>query len=390
MTTPVALSLRIVGLIATVLLVVPTILVSTSYAVTATVPQTAVAIWPANGEALSRAAQAKLLEDEIDGVREMATRALVYEPVTPQAIRTISLVGEIEGSLPARMAALIDLSERFSRRDLLTNLRLIERRVAQGDVRGALVYYDRALRTDGASEKLLFPTLVSAANEPPIAAALSDLLVKYPSWQTGFLQYAFASSKADKALVPIAIRLSRQPQGLREDLKRYYIQRLADVGKWPEAFTLYRAWSPSPAAVGASLAAVGAYPPLDWKLASRFEASATPTAQGGFTIDARSGQARVAERILNLSPGNYAFAINSQFDNAERAIPVTVSLGCQGSDAAPLLKRPVGAGEAPQLPFTVPASGCTAQSLAFDLGEGDVGTDVPMRLTVTRLAITKN
>lgn len=390
MTNPVALSMRVVGLIATVLLVVPTILVSASNAVTEATPQTAVAIWPANGEALSRAAQARLLEDDFAGVRDMAIRALVYEPVTPQAVRTISLAGEIEGLPQARMAKLIDLSERFSRRDLLTNLRLIERRVAQGDVRGALVYYDRALRTDGASEKLLFPTLVNAANEPPIATALSDLLAQNPSWQTGFLQYAIASSKADKALVPIAIRLSRQPSGLREDLKRYYIQRLADVGKWPEAFTLYRAWSPVPTGVGGALATVGAYPPLDWKLAARFEASATPTAQGGVTIDARSGQSRVAERVLNLAPGDYALAISSQFDNAEIAIPVAVSIACQGSEAPPLLSRPVGSGRPLPVPFTVPSSSCGAQNLAFDLGAGDVGTDVPMRLTVTRLAITKN
>jgi len=375
-------------MVGVVLLAIPTVLVSASYASLSSVPERAAAIWPANGEALSRIAQAALIEGQVGGVRAKATRALQFEPATAQAIRTVALVGELEGEPAPKMAGLIDLSQQFSRRDLLTNLRLLEREVARGDIRGALVYYDRTLRTDASAERLLFPTLAKAANEPPIAIALSDLLARNPSWGIGFLQFAIASGTADSAFVPIALRLSQQPTGLRDDLKRYFITRLADRGKWHNAFTLYRAWSPLRATTSA-LAVVGSYPPLDWKLASRFEASATPTAEGGFVIEARSGAARVAERIIRLAPGRYRFDITSQVDNPAQALPVMLSIGCQDDTGKVLATQTVGAGASQSIGFDVPVGICTTQNLAFDLGSGDVGNNAPMRMTLIRLAIVK-
>ncbi|MFV3464693.1 hypothetical protein ACNJFH_21305, partial [Mycobacterium tuberculosis] len=86
----------------------------------------------------------------------LAQAALQRDPMSVRAVSTLAFLAAEKGNA-VQAARLLAYSERLSRRDLPTQLALIETKVQANDVVGALVHYDRALRTSKTSEAILVP-----------------------------------------------------------------------------------------------------------------------------------------------------------------------------------------------------------------------------------------
>lgn len=294
------------------------VLVTASAALRKRAPDLAVAVWPWNAEARGLLAGRRLVEGRNTDASQLARRAVREAPGDAVSLRVLGLSEEIAGAAP-RGARLMQLATDASRRDLLTNLWFIEHHVARNDIAGAVRYYDYSLKSSASSEQILFPILVPAMADPVIAQAVRDKLVSRPVWMKSFLQYAFASGAADDQLVKIVVGLAKDKAGLPLDLKAQYVQRLAERGDFANLSYLARGLGRPMIDGPGALDEVGPLPPVDWRLLSGPGLSTFPEAKSGFSFVLAGQNAVVAERLLRLPSGSYAFLLNSDFGSAAPA-----------------------------------------------------------------------
>lgn len=338
----------------------------------------------ANNLAQAGASPAALAQAE-----RLARRALAASPVSVLAVRALADAAALRGDIP-RADRLFAYSETLSRRDLLTQMWLIEERVRQGDVAGALTHYDRALRTVGRARGILFPVLVPAASRPDVAGALAPLLARRVAWGPDYLAVmAEAPDASPDALgrLLLAARLRPEVAAERGPLGAA-VGRLVASGRYSTAYAAYRQ------AVGEKGAGVllrdGGFeadpvlPPFDWSFADETDLSATRERGGNGTAlvlratNGRSGE--LARQLLLLRPGGYRLGLSASGAQADRLSRAAVAVTCLSSGGE-LLRLPVSAITRARLTgtFGVPA-GCAAQMLTIvapaGLGDSDSGVMV--------------
>lgn len=118
--------------------------------------------------------------------REVALAALDVQPLNAPALRLLAMWEEGQNH-PERANHFAYLSEKVTRRDLLTQLFLLERAVAKGNIPAVLTHYDKALRVSPDSKQLLFPVLMSAMDDPSIRDSLAVYAEDPAPWIGGFL-----------------------------------------------------------------------------------------------------------------------------------------------------------------------------------------------------------
>ncbi|WP_168371518.1 tetratricopeptide repeat protein [Sphingomonas sp. Leaf257] len=199
---------------------------------------------PASADANVRAADLLVNEGPLDRAKGMiaayAGRSLNRQPVNPGAARLLGLIAAQDGDHQAQAERLVRYAEAMSRRDLPTQMWLIESSVSQGDVENALLHYDRALKTNIRSYALLMPTLVQAANQPEVWRPLATILSRRPQWWRPFLERYAASGTSPDALVAFsrALHLDLAPPpdpGMLQAIEK----RLVDLFAYSRAAALY-------------------------------------------------------------------------------------------------------------------------------------------------------
>lgn len=128
--------------------------------------------------------------------------ALRRSPIEVVAARTLALAEDAQSNSAASHHAL-DFAHYLSRRDLPTELALIERSVAEQDIAKALDHYDHALRTNANAEELLFPVLVTAAADPKISTLLVKKLAMRPLWWRAYVGQLLAANPAPEVLLAV-------------------------------------------------------------------------------------------------------------------------------------------------------------------------------------------
>lgn len=171
--------------------------------------------------------------------RDVALTALRVQPLTPSAFRMLALWEDAHQHGRAA-AAMADLSQRLSRRDLLTQLLQIQYAVAQRDVKGALGHYDIALRTSPESQKILFPVLTAAIADPPVRDALTPYVRENAPWIGGFL---FNATDVQGGTISVAkLLLHAGPHNsnvLEQGLTSKLLTKLADLHELDLAESLF-------------------------------------------------------------------------------------------------------------------------------------------------------
>lgn len=170
----------------------------------------------------------------------LAVNALLADPTASGAATALGIAYALRGKEVAADRA-IHYAEHLSRRDTITQLWLIERAVARGDVPGALRHYDLLLRRVAQLRPSLYPILVGAATQPEVARALRTLLLRRANWTTEFVGQ-FAYQQKD----PVALdAVTRGYLNLRVPAERaifsVVLNRLAELGRPDLAWQRYRA-----------------------------------------------------------------------------------------------------------------------------------------------------
>jgi len=353
-----------------------------------TAPEVAYRWWPYSADAQAGIAAALVRAEATPANVERALRlsenALRREPTNVPASRTLGLVAFIQGQ-PSRAGRLFNYSESLSRRDVPTQLWLIEQNVNRNDIAGALLHYDRALRTSIQIRELLFPILVRASADPSTAPSLARLVGTRPNWWQAFAEQLFESSESSHAILLALDRLRLRADNEDElELIGAAIRRLVDLGDYPAAFRVYLAVQSGGSADrlalrNGSFEEDGQLPPFDWEFRSEPGLSAYPQAREGadgrrvMFISGESGRGGyVARQLLLLRPGTYRIAatvgdVPPDTDARPRATVI-----CAGTPATQLMRmrfpRATGGGNRLSGEFTVPATACPAQWLWIEAG----------------------
>lgn len=322
-----------------------------------------------------------------------ARRALERDPTRASAAGTLGLALAQRGEMQ-RGLALLDFSERISRRDLQVHLWGIELAAERGDIRGALHHYDLALRVGSTTPNLLFPVLASAISDPLIREPLARMLASDPSWAPSFFEY-LAPNAPDA--VP-AGRLIDAIHRLGGDVARAplngVIRRLVDANEVDLAWTLYansNAGSKRTGIRNGSFEALVEAPSvLDWQFGNLPDAWAAiaPGERGNaLEISAQPGSGGVvAHQRLLLQPGTYQLSFRARSGEGTSVGGSAFRLRCLPSGRE-LVEVPLAAAENGNSfrSFTV-TSGCISQILEINLYSG--ATDMALGGTIDDIAIS--
>jgi hypothetical protein len=274
---------------------------------------------PGDARALAGVAELTLTADAGPQQRAraafLARASIRRDPTLGTPFRVLGFVAEANGDR-ARAKALIEHAALLSRRDLPTQLWLIDQAVARADMTGALMHFDIALRTSTLAPAILFPVLANALTEPDVVDALALTLASRPSWRDRFLADAIDKSPAMAGLVRLGEQLADRKSPLDATQTQQLLTRLTAASAFPLLARMRPAIVPSAAGRGLLLdpgfdAEAGMFP-FGWTLfeTSGLSARRMPNASTGsglhlvFQADTGRG-GELARQLVFLRPGNY-------------------------------------------------------------------------------------
>ncbi|WP_159709364.1 hypothetical protein [Sphingomonas sp. AX6] len=318
-----------------------------------------------------------MVDGETDRTRFGEARALALGALQRDAgnVTALAVMGLTSDRTAASDAA-FSAAERLSRRDLSTQLWMIESAVADNDIAGALRHYDTAMRTSRAAPSILFPVLIGAASDEALRVEIANTLARRPSWGGLYIQQ-LAQSGDVRAAASLLMRLKRQgvPTGAAADAALY--SRLIEARLFDVAWAVYATDTPEAARAGVRNPRFSEQPvsptPFDWQTTDTEFVSAQiePGAggQGRLSFSTASGEGgEAARQMLALPSGPYRLQSRvATLQGADEAPPyLRVTCLPAGNE---LSRVPLAARAPSSATFTVPA-GCAGQSLALIIQPG--------------------
>lgn len=345
---------------------------STGLAFAAKRPELALRLDGENAIVQAEAALA-LVKGQPDPDNRRKARALALGALQRDAgnVDALAALGMSSDS-PKQVAAAFTAAERLSRRNLITQLWMIENAVAKEDVATALRHYDIALRTSRSAPAILFPVLVNATADDALLPEIARTLAQRPLWGGLYLQQLAQSGPDRGRIATLFATLKRQgvATGVTADAALY--ERLLEVQMFDQAWTVYAAGhrEASRNAVRNTMFAeqVVNPTPFDWQLSdnefvnARTEQVSSDKGELVFTTSAGEG-GEVAKQMLMLSPGAYIAEVGvDRIETADGAAPY-LRVVCLPSGAE-LLRNQLALQGTSGVRFSIPAD-CRAQTLSL-------------------------
>lgn len=334
------------------------------------------------------------------GARAMAAAALRRDPTVVDAVAVIGLATAL-GQAPDQAERAFVYADQLSRRDIGTQLWLIERAVQRNDIPATLRHYDTVLRVSPPMATQLFPVLSQASRVPGIAVALNTLLNTRPNWGRDFLSFMLRGQSDPRAIFLVSRGLvSPNDPGEREHLG-LLLRALTAARAFDFAWQAYVAAWPARAR-GSDLLWNGDFstdpgaPPFDWGFAEDPSQAPERRARRGGDIalylpTGANAEAEVARQLVQLAPGSYALAGTAGGVADDPDIRPFVTISCDGTQSTSLARQdlPVSpeSGRPFGLRFTVPGS-CTHQWVSIHV-RGNFDRQLNGNVWIDSLAITR-
>lgn len=341
-------------------------------------------------------APGQLRAPEIEATSRASLRA---QAVNSVALRVLAMRAALL-ERPQQASAFLSLSERASRRDVLTQLMLIEQAVQANDIPVALSHYDKALRVNGQTYSLLFPVLGAAIERPPIRQATIPYVRHWAPWMSDFIDATLSSGPAGARNAAMLLISANVGDVLRSKGPPL-IQALIAGGEFAMAQQVFQAMpgaNPQILQITDFRAATvdPAYGLISW--------TAINNGSSGAVFDGSSGSATrtvrlfagpgertlVLRRLIALPPGQYAHMETRAAASGDATSKAIWEMKCQDSngtqtiwrDAANGLSYRLESGPGPRIP-----SGCTHQILELTV---DAGTSPEgLELVIQRFALNR-
>lgn len=238
----------------------------------------------------------------------VARKALHQNPLSVAALVTLAVDADIRGD-KVNARRLFTSVQGLSRRNLITQLWMIEDAVSRESIPQALHQYDITLRVFPNMNALLYPVLASSINDPVIRRGLVKTLVGKPLWSESFITFIAASGPDPRVTAALFVDLRRAGVAVPETAWAGAVNALIAAKQFDAAWAYY-----SDLRSGADRRrsrdprfAVNTDTPsqLDWVLANT--GGLTTSIQGGifdFSVPASVGGPLLQQYQL-LPPGTY-------------------------------------------------------------------------------------
>lgn len=340
------------------------------------------------GDAKARARLAEQLaptaaDEQVPLVRNLALEALRRDLTQAPAIRALATTVEPGAAGEQQAFTLMLQAQRVSKRDVATQMWMVDHYRRRGDAAAVVRHLDLALRSSEKARPGIFPLLDAASADPRTEALLLETLARRPHWAPAYALFAVRNG----ANLEFGARVARLLLDPRKpvDKAQFFmlIQRLADVGNHQFAWNLYTDRSLQLGGTGqATLRNRGFDQPedtsrFDWSYTEEPDLwSAKERLAGRGTVlrvgasNGRSGE--VARQIIRLKPGQHKLTARigdvsaTPFERPD--IRVQCAPGGEGSSVL-LILRPdeaARAREAVASRFVVPA-GCQFQLISIHI-----------------------
>jgi hypothetical protein len=355
-------------------------------------PNLALRLAPFNAEA--KAKQAELLigpeieREAVERGKLLATEALTRSPASTRAIRVLA-VSALLGGDEARADQLMQSALALSRRDLASNLYMIERAVAANRPGRALHFFDIALRTSPASNDQLMPVLANAIADDALFQYFDKLAARNPPWFSGFVASATYFAPPVRNVTRLAVRHPALTAGKDAQIPGLLLDRLVRDKDFAFANRYYRSLGRPGSRAGTlvrdekitSSSYVG---PFEWAFVVQEAFGGEVASQGGLRFYASDGgSGGVASQLLLLDPGRYSLASHLEAGFSPREGMAEWRVECMdGPQLGAFRAQSTGRGvAAARGVFQVPAQGCPAQRLALHVSAaaGSAGVEGTVR-----------
>lgn len=330
----------------------------------------------------------------------LARDSLKAQSINSTALRLLAVEPKASDGVN-KSEALLFLSNRVSRRDVATQLALVQFYVSKGDAPHTIYHYDSAMRASSDVESVLFPILAEALEGRNIQEALVPSIRSSPRWLPTFIGYIVGNGKnsADLAnAIMVAGGLPKQPEYYR-GLETQILGALATT----KDFETLRTYYLSLPGADSGVFKLGEFTktntddrflPLIWQtfsssiVSAAFEGDAH-SRQKTLHVEISAGERTMAARkLLFLAAGQRLVTINYEFLEAGKDASAMLSLECLNSGASSVIwqmdLKAVSGVQTMSGAASVPEK-CIAQYMAVNVAGGSANDG--MRLLVRGISI---
>ena len=313
-------------------------------------PQLALKAAPFDAEARTRLASALKDGGEKSFARALALDAIRRDPVQPAALRELVDSGDVGGPVAeSRAIALVLQSQRLSRRDLPTQLWLIDYYGRHADAVSAIRHFDLALRVSEAARPRIFPLLEASASDPQARALILSMLASKANWTKPFASFLMESGRDlgfDEAAARILLDRRKS-----EDVQQYrmLVARLVQADRYETAWNAYisqglgRGADPARALRNGDFEGREDGTPFDWTYAQEpdlWAARERSDRSTGYVLSLAASNGRageVARQIIHLGPGAHRLQVQFGAIPERQDERPELRVECLGRDARMLL-----------------------------------------------------
>lgn len=312
--------------------------------------------------------------------RTLAEEAVRRDPTVIAAYSTLGLAADVLGD-PQLAERTFSYSHRLSRRDIATQLWLIETNVAREDVAGALDHFDAAISTTAAGWTMLTPILLAALDDDRLVAPIARLAARNRWWSDNFEAVVANEAKHLRNATRFFVLTKRAGGEIREDRLQSLADRLVTESRFADAkaldalFTQRGNISSGPRDGGFDQPE--GLTPFRWELginnAADVQRSVRSDRTGDtalfFVVDNPSRHV-VARQLIDLAPGRYVLSAEAQTEEAEGDWIMDWSVACPGAELGVVRWTSIDRDwSARRTGFTVPA-GCGFQWVSMSTQGG--------------------
>ncbi|MDE2579464.1 MAG: hypothetical protein KGL46_11705 [Hyphomicrobiales bacterium] len=351
-------------------------------------PARAIGWEPGNPAALTLLARDNLEKpDEIHSraALDYATRLLLRDPLADGALAMVGLAVSALGD-QQRAARIMATAGAHGPTDLASHAWLYEQALKRGDEFAALSELDILLRgRPGIAGNIGGSVVALIGRDPQSEAQFVKLLAQRPPWRPYLLQYLSNNLPDHQALVRLFARLQESPAPPTSEDVAVMLARLVRDRDYDAAYFGWFNALPKDRLSKLGMLYNGSfeYPltkmPFDWEFAS------TPAATFEVAQDGDERALKVefygvsqpfanVSHLLALAPGNYAFSGLARTEGFEAPRGLRWRIFCVAAQgAAPVdlgatdLLTKSGPPQQLKATFTVPATGCSNQTLILEI-----------------------
>lgn len=315
--------------------------------------------------------------------RTLAAQSLTRSPTSVEAIRALGLIADVDGD-QRRARRLFLAAQALSRRDVPTQLWIIDWNMRRGSVEEALNHFDIAMRISRRVGPALFPVLIQASGDPGLARRLNGLLRQKPSWWLPFSAQLVAETKNPQTLPQVLQNVLDPALEDERQIITALMGRLVAEGEFDRAWSTYlnfREKQPEGEFVrNGNFEGEIEFPPFDWELAGEADLAAQPgpkpnaIGDSALYLVATGKGGEVAKQLLRLQPGSYQLTAQVGDVPTDTLNRPAIALRCAGKGdemrANAAFPAALPGGRAMKMTFAIPPSGCPYQWLVLSVRGG--------------------